>query len=120
MMCKEAGIGEKKTKHSLRATGATALFNAGVPEKLIHDVTGHKSSALQLYERPTLQQRQMVSSIVVQCKQSFQAGKENVPDAATMPTPLPATTECSLPTTAEASQLAPANIIGSLLWFIAV
>ena len=37
---------EKKTTiaHSLRATGATALFNAGVPENLIQDVTGHRSS----------------------------------------------------------------------------
>ena len=34
-MCKEAGITEKKNNHSLRATGASALFNAGVPEKLI-------------------------------------------------------------------------------------
>ena len=31
-MCKEAGISQKKTNHSLRATGASALFNAGVPE----------------------------------------------------------------------------------------
>ena len=42
-MCKEAGIQEKKTNHTLRAIGATALFNAGVPEKLIRDVTGHRS-----------------------------------------------------------------------------
>ena len=55
-MCREAGITEKKTNHSLRATGASALFNAGAPEKLIRDVTGHRSNALQLYERPTLQQ----------------------------------------------------------------
>ena len=53
VMCQEAGISEKKTNHSLRATGATALFNAGVPKKLIKDVTGHRSNALHLYERPT-------------------------------------------------------------------
>ena len=40
----------RETNHSLRATGATALFSAGVPEKLIRDVTGHKSNTLQLYE----------------------------------------------------------------------
>ena len=50
-MCKEAGISQKKTNHSLRATGASALFNAGVPEKLIRGVTGHRSKALQLHER---------------------------------------------------------------------
>ena len=38
--------------------GSSALFSAGVPEKLIRDVTGHRSSALQLYERPTVEQKQ--------------------------------------------------------------
>ena len=33
-MCQEAGIAPK-TNHGLRATGATALFNANVPETLI-------------------------------------------------------------------------------------
>ena len=33
MMCEDAGITERKTNHSLRATGTTALFSAGVPEK---------------------------------------------------------------------------------------
>ena len=32
-MCKEAGIAEKKTNHSLQATGATAMFRANIPEK---------------------------------------------------------------------------------------
>ena len=64
-MCKEAGVQEKKTNHSLRATGATALFNAGVPEKLIRDVTGHHSKALELYERPSISQQQSVSRVLV-------------------------------------------------------
>lgn len=41
-MCKEAGISEKKTNHSLRATGATAMFTASVPKKMIQDITGHR------------------------------------------------------------------------------
>ena len=45
VMCCEAGIHEKKTNHSLRATGASVLFNAGVPEKLICDVTSVKCTA---------------------------------------------------------------------------
>ena len=76
VMCCEAGITEKKTNHSLRATGATALFNAGVQEKLIRDVTGHRSNALQIYERPSLEQRQAVSKILVQGT----SNKENLPD----------------------------------------
>ena len=55
-MCRKARITEKKTNHGLRATGASALFTAGVPEKLIYDVTGYCSNALHLYERPSLQQ----------------------------------------------------------------
>ena len=42
------------------------MFNAGVSDKLIRDVTGHRSTALQLYERPTLQQKQAVSRVLVQ------------------------------------------------------
>ena len=78
-MCKEAGIQEKKSNHSLRATGATALFNAGVPEKLIRGVTGHRSNALQLYERPTTEQLQETSAVPVQGKKQFHPGKENEP-----------------------------------------
>lgn len=40
----EAGFEENpKTNHSLRATGATALSKAGVPEKIIQKTTGHRS-----------------------------------------------------------------------------
>ena len=39
-MCKEAGICEQKTNHSLRATGTTAMFNASTHEKMIREVTG--------------------------------------------------------------------------------
>ena len=64
-MCVEAGIEEKKSNHSLRATGATAMFAAQVPEKMIKDVTRHKSSkALALYERPTLAQKQALSKVL--------------------------------------------------------
>ena len=75
-MCQEAGIAPK-TNHSLRATGATALFNANVPENMIRDVTGHCSNLLQLYEHPTLQQKQAVPSVLVQGKPTMEAGKEN-------------------------------------------
>ena len=81
VMCHEAGISEKKSNHSLRATGATALFNAGIPEKLIKDVTGHRSNALHLYERPSLQQRQEVSKVLVQGA----GNKENTPQMGNHP-----------------------------------
>ncbi len=55
----------------MRATGATALFSAGVPDKMIREVTGHRSNALELYERPSMAQREAVSGILVQGKKSF-------------------------------------------------
>ena len=63
-ICKEVGI-EKKTNHSLRSTGATAMFAAGVPEKMIKEATGHKSSkALEIHERPTVPQNQALSNVL--------------------------------------------------------
>ena len=51
-MCLEAGVSGSKTNHSLRATSASALFNAGIPERMIREVTGQYSSALLQYEQP--------------------------------------------------------------------
>ena len=62
----------KRSNHSLRATGASALFTAGVPEKIIKGITGHRSSkALEVYERPTQSQLQAVSSVMSQPGCSF-------------------------------------------------
>jgi integrase len=49
---KEAGL-EIKTAHCLRVTTATNLFRAGHQEKLIRERTGHVSSALFTYEKPS-------------------------------------------------------------------
>ena len=42
-VCAQAGI-HGKTNHSLRATGATRLFAANVPEKLIAEPSQYNSS----------------------------------------------------------------------------
>ena len=53
-----------KTNHSLRATGASELFQAGVPEKIVQERTGHHSvKALRLYEHTTTNQHMVVSNI---------------------------------------------------------
>ena len=41
-MCTHGGV-ESRSNHSLGATGATELYNAGVPEKIIKKRTGHRS-----------------------------------------------------------------------------
>lgn len=56
-MCKEAETNGKKTNHSLRATRVSNLFQAGVPEKLIQQRSGHRSlEGLRQYQRTTLDQ----------------------------------------------------------------
>ena len=37
LMCEQARIERNKTNHSLRATGATQLYESGVPEKVIQE-----------------------------------------------------------------------------------
>ena len=64
-MCSDAGIEERKTNHSLRATGATSMFSANVPEKIIQSRTGHRSvEALRLYKRPTVDQQRSVTQLL--------------------------------------------------------
>ena len=41
LMCQQAGIEGNKTNHSLRAMGATQLYESGVLEKLVQEQTGH-------------------------------------------------------------------------------
>ncbi len=42
-LCANAGVVGHKTNHSLRASSATAMVNAGIPKKLIQERTGHRS-----------------------------------------------------------------------------
>lgn len=42
-ICDKGNIDGHKTNHSLRATGVSDLFQAGVPEKLIQQRSGHLS-----------------------------------------------------------------------------
>ena len=54
-----------KTNHSLRASGASALFQAGIPEKIVQERTGHRSiKALRMYERTTTEQHMAVSHVL--------------------------------------------------------
>ena len=62
-MCKEPGF-KPKSSHCLRGTCASALFNAGVEEKLIRDRTGHRSNALFKYEKVSEMKSTEVSDIL--------------------------------------------------------
>ena len=63
IMSLEGGIAGK-SNHSLRASGATAMLQNGVPEKIIQKVTGHRSlEALREYERVSTDQNVQVSKV---------------------------------------------------------
>ena len=64
-ICQEGGINGRKTNHSLRATGVSDLFQAGVPEKMIQERSGHLSlDGLRQYQRTTLMQDEAVSRVL--------------------------------------------------------
>ena len=77
-MCVDAEVEGNFTNHSLRATGATTLFDAGVPESLIQKRTGHRSlDALRMYERVTPQQEKAVSDVLASTTElSYFSAKE--------------------------------------------
>ena len=63
-MLKHAGLDGFFTNHSLRWTTAMRLFQAGQNLKLIKEVTGHVSDAVEKYEITSDKQRMHVSSII--------------------------------------------------------
>ena len=70
-MCKDAYIKGYKTKHSLRATGATAMYQAGGPEKAIQEKTGHMSlTGLRHYERTNMEQQKTISKVLASSETS--------------------------------------------------
>ena len=63
-MCEQAGL-EHRTNHSLRATGASNMFQANLPEHVIQSRTGHLSlKALRTYERVTEDQQKEACKIL--------------------------------------------------------
>ncbi len=57
-LCTEAGIPGFRTNHSLRATAATRLYNAGVEEQQVMEITGHRSTeGVRNYKRTSSAQK---------------------------------------------------------------
>ena len=72
-MTSHAGLKGNYTNHSLRATGATVLFDVGIPEAVIQKRTGHKSlEALRTYERTTTEQNTQVSGLLHEAATSLE------------------------------------------------
>ena len=52
------------TNHSLRRTSSTRMFQGGIDRKIVKEVTGHRSDALDKYQVTLVQQKQAVSEII--------------------------------------------------------
>ena len=50
-LLKSANLNGYFTNHSLRRTGTTHLFHAGIDRKLVKEFTGHTSDAVDHYVR---------------------------------------------------------------------
>ena len=79
-MCKEAEIPGFRTNHSLQSSTATRLYEAGVDEQTITEITGHRSNAVRGYKRTNSALRMEASEIV--------QGLKNVQRPAAVPLPL--------------------------------
>ena len=63
-LLKDAKLDRFFTNHSLRCSTATCLFRAGVDKKLIREITGHRSYALDKYEETSHSQRKHISDVL--------------------------------------------------------
>lgn len=66
-LMQSANISGYFTMHSLRATAATRLYEYGIEEQRICEITGHKSTAVRSYKR-TNQCQSMEASAIVQAQ----------------------------------------------------
>ena len=57
-------IKEKQTNHSLRATVPTHMYQFGMDDKLVQDVTGHRSNAVLEYKHTNNDQKKNVSEVL--------------------------------------------------------
>ena len=55
-MCAEAGIMGNFSNHSLRAYGATTLFQSSISKKLIQQRTGHQTKFFAIVEKNRIEQ----------------------------------------------------------------
>ena len=75
-LMKRANIEGFFTNYSLRRSGGTRLFRAGVDRKLVKEFTGHRSDAIDNYQVTSFEQRKMLSSVVQGGPNNSQLPKE--------------------------------------------
>ena len=79
-ICRMAGLNTRYTNHSLCATAATRMFSSGIPEKVIAEVTGHKSTkSLRQYEKTSVEQEQAAGMAIQSCESKPSVSDLNTP-----------------------------------------
>ena len=63
-LCKEAKLPGFYSNHSLRSTATTKMYQSGLDEQLIQEVTGHRSVAVHSYKRTSQKQRKVASNCI--------------------------------------------------------
>ena len=79
------------TNHSLRWTGGSRLFQAGIDQKLVKEYTGHRSDAVDYYQIISDKQRETLSEILAcpsntECKEKINEIKQSEQKSESEPT----------------------------------
>ncbi|CAC5356801.1 unnamed protein product [Mytilus coruscus] len=93
-LCTSIGLTGKRTNHSLRASAATRLYNAGIEEHRVAETTGHRSNAVRVYKRTSADQQIEASNILYGLRPSDGSKKAKPSAAAGTPVGI-ASVECS-------------------------
>ena len=64
-MLKDANLDGYFTNHSLRRTGTTRLFHAGIDRKLVKEYSAHRSDAVDQYQITSNKQKENISKVLV-------------------------------------------------------
>ena len=63
-MFSDARIERFFTGRSLRRSGTTRMFQAGIDRKIIKEITGHRSDAVDAYQETSVEQKRLVSNVI--------------------------------------------------------
>ena len=63
-LCEKSGMSGHFTNHSLRSSAVTRMYQGGVDEQVIQEITGHRSLAVRSYKRTCENQKCIASQIV--------------------------------------------------------
>ena len=63
-MCDEAGFQGHYSNHSLRSTSATRMYEAGIDEQTICEITGYRSNAVHAYKHTSEELKRKASETI--------------------------------------------------------